>query len=1607
MATRIQTYNPEDIKLIRTRPMFTNFGTIGENDYVEMHVLSGDNVLESKYDVGGWSILKEDTENSSPTIKLDIHNDIRNLGYRSGRFNVQYNFFRQVVGNNIDSLIVEEISKTRQEIRVRPKDPFNNALTEEYLAFGDRLEDPNRVDLEVDFFRDVRLNFGEGITPLVINWMVDYKAFPEYPFSLVIKLYEPLPEEIKERDELWIVKAIIESIIEPILVEYTPEGARPYQMSPADFTVPQKYDSPSPTGYKTFDDILGTTDVNNTVRNKLLARYLTTTSSLGDTRINFDFDIQGTDWSNLVHFGSAVEKLENFKYKLRRLEHYSSSIAALTTDLTGLSGAGATGSFEYKTNVVKYQNLQSNLINTFDEFENHLYYESASYQSSSYGEVWPITWPKTTQVEPYQLAKVDSLEVKDWYGSLDEGEEAYFGRGAIYSASLYDTMNENRLINLIPGHIREDVDNSDYSLFTEMMGQHFDYIYFYIKALTDIHKRDNPLYEGISKDLIKPILESFGWYPHQGFDFDELWTYAMGTDIAGTYGGNEIRYTADFTQSVTYANNSQASQSFSKEEISKELWKRILNNLPGLLKTKGSERSIRALVSTYGLPSTILRIYEYGGPQKLPNRHSKIIYDRFNYALRIDSGSTPSAGETNPHIEGPWSVAEAKDGPNRYPDTVEFRFKIPDRTDDGGHCGGVVQDSQLKKNTVLWNLHSGSVSIVAEHTTSQLPSAPAHSPYGRIGFYLSGSQQIYSAVTDWGPIFNGDWWTVVLSRFDATKVAADEDYAWPESTLLSNHHNNANGITYQLFCKRQGDFSEFGKISHALSASKLINGTTFDNYAANSAWGTDVLSLISSSMGLSPTQANNFSSSGTEGYAYDTPASQSPDTSGLRSVDFTYPINNAASASTLKQYLGGKVEGDWITKFVDSTAMGGTNVMGHEPKSFSGSMQEWRVYHHHISESVVDIHTGAPRSIINRKVTASYSDLLGRWSLGCDLNRYDFVNGSHISSSAPNKDNNPWYLGTTKGGITHTAKFRSFGNVGINQYEAVEERHYTLSPRNIGPSPYSEKIRIEDNTLKGNLTIDNSVEFSSFDKNPLDSHKLGVFFSPQDEIELDIAHEFGPFAYDDYVGSPTDEYNYRYEPLQDVREKYFRKYAGNPSFFDYLHMLNYFDDSLFRTVRQLLPARTKGQVGLLVKPHGLERPKIKTRPSMSKVGMYIKDLPDPDPFDQTVLDAGMNLFQHISVSSNLTEVGGFFSESYYRGWVPHRRPDDERPLRKGGILDTFEITPPTKNSQINKNFVSENEIEHVKSLDNRTVGEIEVDMDYKKFNYDHWLNGSRYIHTTVEFPRDVFGDEAGGPGTPGTASGILADGSNGALVWNAYYNRDAWGMTIHNPPHHYDTNVIIDGRPYKNNAGGGNYDNYTCSLDINVTDAWKKWGVNRKFTNEIYVPFIGDVRKSFERKTQLFYYATAWSQSAGLPIPEADILSNRVDDYFNSRLQGQPLPSHSLTEPAGYQDFRATAMADLWWNGCKLVGSDFNMESAQTIDGGPVVEFHETSPFKYVASDENSDGRLTTAGEGIGDQPLRGRPATRPVGRQISRPNPTRGGFMAPRSRGGRGASQA
>ena len=54
-----------------------------------------------------------------------------------------------------------------------------------------------------------------------------------------------------------------------------------------------------------------------------------------------------------------------------------------------------------------------------------------------------------------------------WYGS-NVGKT-----GQIYSASLYDTDNPNRLVNLLPGHVSEELDNNE--LLKEFNDNSFNY----------------------------------------------------------------------------------------------------------------------------------------------------------------------------------------------------------------------------------------------------------------------------------------------------------------------------------------------------------------------------------------------------------------------------------------------------------------------------------------------------------------------------------------------------------------------------------------------------------------------------------------------------------------------------------------------------------------------------------------------------------------------------------------------------------------------------------------------------------------------------------------------------------------------------------------------------------------------------------------------------------------------------------------------------------------------------------------------------------------------------------------------------------------------------
>jgi hypothetical protein len=138
----------------------------------------------------------------------------------------------------------------------------------------------------------------------------------------------------------------------------------------------------------------------------------------------------------------------------------------------------------------------------------------------------------------------------------------------------------------------------------------------------------------------------------------------------------------------------------------------------------------------------------------------------------------------------------------------------------------------------------------------------------------------------------------------------------------------------------------------------------------------------------------------------------------------------------------------------------------------------------------------------------------------------------------------------------------------------------------------SNKIRFETQTLTTDLSYKQRATKKSFDRAPIDSNRLGLFFSPIKELNMDILKAFGDFNIDNYIGDPADEYKNSYRQLDILRGYYFER-LDNRDIYEYIRLVKYIDKSLFEVLAELAPARTNISKGLLIEPHYLERSKTR------------------------------------------------------------------------------------------------------------------------------------------------------------------------------------------------------------------------------------------------------------------------------------------------------------------------------------------------------------------------------------------------------------------------------
>jgi hypothetical protein len=185
------------------------------------------------------------------------------------------------------------------------------------------------------------------------------------------------------------------------------------------------------------------------------------------------------------------------------------------------------------------------------------------------------------------------------------------------------------------------------------------------------------------------------------------------------------------------------------------------------------------------------------------------------------------------------------------------------------------------------------------------------------------------------------------------------------------------------------------------------------------------------------------------------------------------------------------------------------------------------------------------------------------------------------------------------GSFPTTSSFVSNSNftTGSGGFTSNVETVYLDQPAAGIKNIVSNKIQIGDMTLPTGNTLS---QYRSIQQQPPGGSTYTenlayteIAFSPQNEINDDIMDQLGFFNMGEFIGDPRQRFNQdtSYPDLDVLRNAYFEKYKSNYNIFEYVNLIKYFDNSLFKMIKDFTPARASLASGIVIKQTLLERNK--------------------------------------------------------------------------------------------------------------------------------------------------------------------------------------------------------------------------------------------------------------------------------------------------------------------------------------------------------------------------------------------------------------------------------
>lgn len=226
------------------------------------------------------------------------------------------------------------------------------------------------------------------------------------------------------------------------------------------------------------------------------------------------------------------------------------------------------------------------------------------------------------------------------------GAVTEFSSSAILSATLYDNNNNNQIFNMLPEGvlIADEQQEGLMAAFSLALARYFDEIKLYIDQFENIRITN---YDNVNEtpDQFLPFLTRyFGWKVTEHFNDADPLSFFFGEGV-------------------------KASQQldFPLVEIRNQFWRRILNNLPYLLKTKGKRYNLDAFFNVIGVNKENINLKEYGYLSEGSLEDTRIHKEKVSAFVGIGTGSLSSS-----FVRAPGVVSASN---NAY--TIEAWMQLP------------------------------------------------------------------------------------------------------------------------------------------------------------------------------------------------------------------------------------------------------------------------------------------------------------------------------------------------------------------------------------------------------------------------------------------------------------------------------------------------------------------------------------------------------------------------------------------------------------------------------------------------------------------------------------------------------------------------------------------------------------------------------------------------------------------------------------------------------------------------------------------------------------------------------------------------------------------